>query len=76
MKRLALGLLVIVFLIQTIGCDSGGGSGGASGDATKDTPAPDAPAAGSPGKKGRKAAKIDPKVAEKTANPNGPKHDR
>jgi hypothetical protein len=60
MKRLVLGLVVILFSIQTIGCDSGD-SGSTAGSST--------PAAGT----SAKGAGGAPKAA---ANPNGPKKDQ
>ena len=68
MKRLVLGLLVILFSIQSIGCDSeGGGSAGTTG-----SPAPAATAAG----KASKGIANSSKVATGLANPDGPKNDR
>ncbi len=77
MKRLVLGLVVILFSIQAIGCDSGGGSSTvtpapAAGPSAPGSPAAGSPAAGSSAKKGR----IDSKVASGLANPQGPKNDR
>jgi hypothetical protein len=62
MKRLVLGLVVILFSIETIGCDSGGGG-------TAGSPAP---GAGEPAK-GVGGA---PKGPPPGANPDGPKNDR
>jgi hypothetical protein len=71
MKRLVLGLVVILGSIPTIGCDSGGG--------TKPSTAPDAgappaaaPAAGPPAKKGGRVSR----PVTGPVNPNGPDHDR
>ncbi|HZW31649.1 MAG TPA: hypothetical protein VFF52_13130 [Isosphaeraceae bacterium] len=72
MKRLVLGLLVSLFSIQTIGCDSGGGGGGGTTGAPAPA-APAAPVAGSPAK-GKGGVNI-PK-ASVLANPDGPKNDR
>ena len=65
MKRLVLGLVVILFSIQAIGCDSGG-TGGAP-----------APAAGEPGGgPTAKGAGDASKGVSGPVNPNGPKNDR
>ena len=70
MKRLTLGLVVILFSIQTIGCDSGGGgTAGAGARAPPCAPAADAPAAkNAPPSEGRQPRLL--------LNPNGPKNDR
>jgi hypothetical protein len=67
MKRLVFGLVVILFSIQAIGCDSGGG--GATGSV--------APAAGSPaGGEPAKGAAPASKGVTGPVNPLGPKNDR
>jgi hypothetical protein len=67
MKRLVLRLVVILFSIEAIGCDSGGGTSGSPAPAVE-TPAP---GAGTPAKGAGKVAKSPPPLS----NPNGPKHD-
>jgi hypothetical protein len=71
MKRLVLGLLVILFSIQTIGCNSEGGGGAG----TTDSPAPAASAAPAAGKTSKGVAAAS-KVSKDLANPDGPKNDR
>jgi hypothetical protein len=71
MKRLVLGLLVILFSIPTIGCDSEGGGGAG----TTGSPAPAASAAPAAGKTSKGVASAS-KVATGLANPDGPKNDR
>jgi hypothetical protein len=63
MKRLVLGLVVILFSIQTIGCGSGDSGSGSGSTADSTTPAAGTPAKGAGA----------PKAA---ANPNGPKKDQ
>jgi hypothetical protein len=67
MKRLVLGLVVILFSIEAIGCDNGGG-----GTTASSAPATGSPAAGEPAKGAGDAAK----GVAGPVNPNGPKNDR